>query len=297
MAPQPNDPGRKAVFKINSGPGKLSYSRNTPEGCAHCNVLRAPGAPPMQICSGCRGVRYCSPEHQKAHWKIHKGFCTLEQTRRARELNGHPSHPLHTCGLPSAQERMYLVQDWKELHVKTLDAAVAWAILEAPKPYDFHKTCVWFDLKYRKEAEGNPSLAFEIQSAHLAPAPPAGTPAGMSYAAYMPMIEKTHDEEKSSPGYMAYVPCVYVMDGDAPWLTATCIYRSDIPTYRTGNKPFYYLAKHCASCGLVWRLVGDSGKSWAPGLMSKHPGGGKWVWKSHTVPELAAKGVYLKPKD
>ncbi|KAJ3493076.1 hypothetical protein NLJ89_g11097 [Agrocybe chaxingu] len=46
--------------------------------CASCGK---PAAPDVQLkqCSGCRQVLYCSPEHQKAHWKtLHKKQCTRQ---------------------------------------------------------------------------------------------------------------------------------------------------------------------------------------------------------------------------
>ena len=37
--------------------------------CAVCN------SPAPHTCSGCQGIRYCSKEHQKAHWRDHKPNC------------------------------------------------------------------------------------------------------------------------------------------------------------------------------------------------------------------------------
>ena len=37
--------------------------------CAIC------GAAARQCCSACKNVKYCGVEHQKKHWKIHKGEC------------------------------------------------------------------------------------------------------------------------------------------------------------------------------------------------------------------------------
>jgi len=38
--------------------------------CAVCHSTS-----PLQICTGCRGVFYCSKEHQKQNWKTHKPIC------------------------------------------------------------------------------------------------------------------------------------------------------------------------------------------------------------------------------
>lgn len=29
----------------------------------------------LRACSGCGLIYYCSVEHQKSHWKVHKGNC------------------------------------------------------------------------------------------------------------------------------------------------------------------------------------------------------------------------------
>lgn len=40
--------------------------------CGKCQGL---GRPKLLVCSGCRGVSYCSPDCQKVDWKVHKGNC------------------------------------------------------------------------------------------------------------------------------------------------------------------------------------------------------------------------------
>ncbi|KAL7415377.1 hypothetical protein BDY24DRAFT_382716 [Mrakia frigida] len=42
-------------------------------GLGKCRKLKK-GAE-MMACGRCKAVRYCSPEHQKAHWKSHKKTC------------------------------------------------------------------------------------------------------------------------------------------------------------------------------------------------------------------------------
>jgi len=74
----------QTVTKQYSSEG-MGYWRETTSGrkdsrreavCASCGK---PAAPDVQLktCSGCRMVLYCSPEHQKAHWKAsHRNKCT-----------------------------------------------------------------------------------------------------------------------------------------------------------------------------------------------------------------------------
>ncbi|KAF9028760.1 hypothetical protein BDZ89DRAFT_1160138 [Hymenopellis radicata] len=203
--------------------------------------------------------------------------------------------PSSMRNLPSAEERKYLVQDWKELHRKTLEEAIAWALHDAPKPYDFHKTCMWFFLEYRPESQGNPSLAYELIGGKLSPAPDPATTMATSYMAFLPQIEEAYEEEKGNKHFVNVVPTIYVMDSEVMWMTVIYIYTWNLPKYRPNDRPISYRAIHGAHSGLVWRLVGETDNDWAPGLMTKHPNGKKWVWKKHTIDELNAKGIKIPP--
>ena len=46
--------------------------REPEKQCQKCGGL---GKPKLLICSGCKGVSYCSANCQKADWKTHKGTC------------------------------------------------------------------------------------------------------------------------------------------------------------------------------------------------------------------------------
>ena len=41
--------------------------------CASCDLCGVYGN--LLLCSGCRGSWYCSKEHQKTHWSIHRDTC------------------------------------------------------------------------------------------------------------------------------------------------------------------------------------------------------------------------------
>jgi hypothetical protein len=47
--------------------------------CCGCGAVAgaAPRRGKFQRCAGCRLVRYCSAECQKAHWRLHKVLCRL----------------------------------------------------------------------------------------------------------------------------------------------------------------------------------------------------------------------------
>jgi len=42
------------------------------KNCESCLVCDSPGS---KKCSGCNSAAYCSAEHQKQHWKLHKNQC------------------------------------------------------------------------------------------------------------------------------------------------------------------------------------------------------------------------------
>lgn len=49
--------------------------------CEQCFVPKGEG---LQRCGGCRAVRYCSREHQLAHWPQHKSACNKTKKARAK---------------------------------------------------------------------------------------------------------------------------------------------------------------------------------------------------------------------
>ncbi|CCM00254.1 uncharacterized protein FIBRA_02283 [Fibroporia radiculosa] len=50
--------------------------RKSEAACAACGN---PDAKALKVCSGCKQIMYCSPQHQKAHWKtVHKNQCSRE---------------------------------------------------------------------------------------------------------------------------------------------------------------------------------------------------------------------------
>jgi hypothetical protein len=57
-------------------------------GC--CNLEgRSEAELPVQVCTRCRGVRYCCKEHQVADWKArHKDMCRAAQAAVKHVLDG-----------------------------------------------------------------------------------------------------------------------------------------------------------------------------------------------------------------
>ena len=46
-----------------------------PQPEERCRKCGGPGKPKLLVCSGCKGVEYCSPDCQRADWKVHKKVC------------------------------------------------------------------------------------------------------------------------------------------------------------------------------------------------------------------------------
>ncbi|KAK0464689.1 uncharacterized protein EV420DRAFT_1517658 [Desarmillaria tabescens] len=101
------------VFKRQNG--KADFTRNVSEGCVHCLRHRKPEEPPMSLCGGCKRVRYCCKEHQRAHWRLHRSFCKQVQAG------------VDTVDDYYNQQRR-LVEDWVETHRYEMIAMITWYI-------------------------------------------------------------------------------------------------------------------------------------------------------------------------
>lgn len=82
----------------------------------------------VNLCSGCKTIRYCCAEHQTQHWKVHKPICA--EIRKARAAN----------------KKMYktLCQDFdqKAGKVPSEKPAAAWSVgLSGGKKYEWLVNC------------------------------------------------------------------------------------------------------------------------------------------------------------
>jgi hypothetical protein len=55
--------------EVETGSPIRSTSRNNPDLCPVCSV------PAVSTCRTCKKIAYCSKEHQRSHWKVHKIDC------------------------------------------------------------------------------------------------------------------------------------------------------------------------------------------------------------------------------
>ncbi|KAJ7811240.1 hypothetical protein B0H14DRAFT_3880206 [Mycena olivaceomarginata] len=292
MPIDPDAPGRKAVFKMITD--KLAYSNNTPEACVYCERKRGNKEEPLPLCGGCRSVRFCNSEHQKAYWPQHKAFCKATQKQKQlrdefESKGGAPSR------LAVYEHRRRILEDWSEVHAYSLAQARAWAFDQSTVPMNCRSQYFEFRVKFRPEGQDNPSTSFSLESAAVLPV--RGNPSPQ-IAIMLPLVESTEAEERArgTKGFLGKFICVYVIDGIPLWVSASYLYEDEIPrgVQRHEHMPWYWFPEYCCDFGLVFRLVGPRSDNWQPGIMGKK--GNKWVWREYTPEERAAQGLQINPE-
>ncbi|KAK7044664.1 hypothetical protein R3P38DRAFT_173419 [Favolaschia claudopus] len=288
----PDGPGRKTVFKINTG--KLLYSQNAPQVCIYCKKKPGAGEKAASLCSGCQSVRFCNREHQKAFWPQHKDFCRTQQKNRLQQEASEQF--FISRGIPplvERQKRLRLLEDWIEIHRYTLAKARGWAFHTVYKPLDFRSQYFEFQVKYRPESDGNPSTSFHLNGAAVA-CIVEGTPSAEQFRVKLRELETLDAATRAegTAGYLGMFICVYTIDGYLPWVTTSDIFENEIPSQPPpANRPWYWFPQDCIRHGVAYR-VGTHSNMWNPGLMAKE--NNKWVWREHTPEELTAEtGIML----
>ncbi|KZS91679.1 hypothetical protein SISNIDRAFT_456608 [Sistotremastrum niveocremeum HHB9708] len=295
--PDLSRPGEKTIFKINSAtksgskPG-LVYSKNTPEGCAYCLAPRKEGQPPLPLCLGCRSVRFCNKEHQVAFWPEHKSYCKQQIKNQEAIARINATSSLTKSGFPSVQERKLIVEDWVELHRLSLIKACASALHTAEKPFDWKNQHVLFVLSYRKDSDGNPSSAFELDDAYINENPPVGTNSRAGFDSISELLDNPsrRSRDAKDSNYIGIVPCLFHFDREYGWITGQPCYKRDLNLSQNHDdwvQELKFLVMH----GLVYRVRSRTldGPVWLPGFVEKKDN--KWVWEEKSLESLKAKGI------
>ncbi|KAJ8085005.1 hypothetical protein AAF712_013310 [Marasmius tenuissimus] len=74
--------GQSVVQTFGSSGGfweEVTSEKKDRKAVSACSLCGNPGTPELvlKVCGGCRQMLYCSPEHQKEHWKVsHKKLCS-----------------------------------------------------------------------------------------------------------------------------------------------------------------------------------------------------------------------------
>lgn len=119
-------------------------------------------------------------------------------------------HEENTLGLPPIQERKYLLEDFAELHRRSVEVAVASAVHANDPPIDLQTQYLVFNLSYNPKCGGNPSMAFILKSAVVDTEPPEvlGLPITTNFKLVRPIIANLDAEEKIHPNYGGAVICL-----------------------------------------------------------------------------------------
>ncbi|KII84971.1 hypothetical protein PLICRDRAFT_57466 [Plicaturopsis crispa FD-325 SS-3] len=284
---------------MNTENSKFPHLHNPRDVCTYsgCNRVRNVDGKPLQLCNGCRMVRFCSREHLQAEWPQHKKMCKHTQKNReiyeamvAQRGRGDKSLPPQIEGLPEPKARQYVLEDWAEAHRHSIAEALAHAI-DLDDSFSMKRQHAVISLSYRPESEGNPSIAFTVTNVEIIDNTASEiVGAAAQFASFLPPFLLS--VPVTSPNWFASIPCGYLVDNDIMWLAAVHLSKEDRPRVRPSDRPWFWSLQHFAQVGVVFRLQKDS-QNWVPGLVdwNKHRDG--WVWKEKTIGELELEGIHL----
>ncbi|KAK0487260.1 hypothetical protein IW261DRAFT_600853 [Armillaria novae-zelandiae] len=266
------------VFKRQNG--KVDFTRNIAEGCVHCLKHRKPEEPPMSLCGGCKRVRYCCKEHQRAHWRLHKSLCKAVQAEATS-----------TDDYCIQQRR--LVEDWVETHRYELIAMITSYIRR--NPFDRKNDAFFVMLDTTNDASGkeNPAVAFQVMGA-----PHVHKMGGMLEVEEAEAQDKA---ERPNDKIIGYFCCCFsiIKDGrPLPVFTAIQLIHEDetCPAVLAQGESWWTMMRDFSLAGAVFRMAPGKYGSWVPGMLI--PKGKTWEWRRCVIEEIEARsglnlGMYL----
>jgi len=169
------------------------------------------------MCAGCKTPVYCSLECQRKAWPTHKPLCQLWQ-RVARDAEENPER--YDPTLRPIKERLHLLHDFREAHTWYIQKTIYYAMrhLGMEDNFDFSRTFILINLRYRPDCDDNPSVAFEIEHVGFYPLAvlmedseevlEAGRPRREELEARMRATEK---------GFLAMMTIAYKMEDFVEW--------------------------------------------------------------------------------
>lgn len=144
-----------------------------------------------------------SREHQVQFWPQHRAFC--KQMQRSNEVNSAHVHTKHTCGLPTLQERKWILEDWVQLHSHSVGRALYCALKRGDfNPTKTLKQHAVFTVAYSLESHGNPSDAFILESVKASDNPGPGV--SPSFDIITKKAAEANAEDATTRGFMVAIP-------------------------------------------------------------------------------------------
>ncbi|PBK97895.1 hypothetical protein ARMGADRAFT_1162698 [Armillaria gallica] len=216
----------------------------------------------MSLCGGCKRVRYCCKEHQRAHWRLHKSLCKAVQ-----------AHATTTDDYYIQQRR--LVEDWVETHRYEMIAMITSYI--GRNAFDRQNEAFFVTLDTTNDASGteNPAVAFQVKGApHVHK---------MGRILEVEEAEAQDKAERPNDKIIGYFCCCFSIIKDGRPLS---IFTAIQLKHEDETCPAS-LAQ-----GAVFRMAPGKYGNWVPGMLI--PKGKSWEWRRCAIEELeASSGLNL----
>ncbi|KAJ7698691.1 hypothetical protein B0H17DRAFT_1328566 [Mycena rosella] len=215
MAIDPDSPGRKTVFKVNTD--KLPTVRTLRRLVR--TVIKS--VPPEKTLFHSAPAVVVYDYVAGSCW--HFGRST-ERSANNKQRTGKPTRfsrrstsKMRAPGSFSLQDRLGLAEDWVEIH--SLEEARTWALHISDPTIDFHSQHFRFHLKFLPESEGIPSTSFILVDAEVYDHSALGVKEATTLASMPPLIESAITEERvaGTAGFLEMFPCFYWIDDVQIW--------------------------------------------------------------------------------
>ncbi|GBE82759.1 hypothetical protein SCP_0411440 [Sparassis crispa] len=177
----------------------------------------------FKVCSGCKGSAYCSRVCQQRNWKTHKPLCELTQREllkiQFKDRFGLWSEP-HIDS--TQEERVNLLHDFTEVYAWSIEKAIFSALHlgGGEESFDYSKGCIVFDLRYRPDCNGNPSLAFELLDARIEPIArhlEGGSITDAFYAGQPLRVAKERELRAAHDDFLGVLMTLWTMEAYGNW--------------------------------------------------------------------------------
>lgn len=149
----------------------------------------------------------------RAHWKIHKGFCKSHRGR-ADPKEWESKALTFSCGheFPSSRLLTTFLEDWANLHRPAVERGIGNVVAQRRKdglPAIDYKTSIFvFTIRYdhKHGTEENPARNFRLDNVELKDTSYDSTLHDM-FQSQIPMIEEVEEMNRNDPDYITNIRC------------------------------------------------------------------------------------------